>query len=186
MELICPWTIWKSQTCPPPSKKFIWRSKKCPQLLLNPCIHAFVKQVTQEIENFDKTRPSSSNLTRDQKQALENLSKNQQITIKPVDKGGNIVVMNNSFYEDICRRILFNRNWYRPIFLSCINNFKLELHRILDDTCFLVSYKKTPGNTSEWRDQHCQPFIPFRWSTNPFNNHQVDQVRRQLGWWPST
>lgn len=40
---------------------------------------------------------------------------NASIVIKPSDKGGNVVLMDNQFYKSMCRKILNNKDWYRSI-----------------------------------------------------------------------
>lgn len=35
--------------------------------------------------------------------------------IKPSDKGGYIVIMDNLFYNSMSMRVLFNTDWYLPV-----------------------------------------------------------------------
>lgn len=55
----------------------------------------------------------SMNLNEKEVEALKSLADNNQITIKPSDKGGNIVLLNNEDYINICKKILNNHDWYR-------------------------------------------------------------------------
>ena len=46
------------------------------------------------------SKPPKSNLTRDERQALKDLKKNEEITILPADKGKATVVMDKKDYEE--------------------------------------------------------------------------------------
>ncbi|KAJ1134806.1 hypothetical protein NDU88_001252 [Pleurodeles waltl] len=47
--------------------------------------------------------------------AVNSLSSNPDITLKPADKGGAIVVMDTTYYQQECRRLLSDASYYRPI-----------------------------------------------------------------------
>lgn len=47
-----------------------------------------------------------SNLSPEQTLALESLKNNFGITIKASDKGGNVVLMDNELYENMCLKML--------------------------------------------------------------------------------
>lgn len=64
-----------------------------PALSTNHGIATFLKMIGLEIKSLDSRSSSSGNLTKDEKMALRNLSNNHDITIKPSDKGGNVVLM---------------------------------------------------------------------------------------------
>lgn len=51
---------------------------------------------------------------------------------KQVDKGGNLVIMTIKQYNSMCRRILHNTNWYRPISDNCSVIFKEQLFELID------------------------------------------------------
>lgn len=51
-----------------------------------------------------KHTSSRGNLTDLEGQALTPLTNQHQLTIKPSDKGGNIVAMNNNQYETMCMK----------------------------------------------------------------------------------
>ena len=77
-------------------------------------LDAFIEGVTSEVMLKAK-KPKSSNLSDNQKIALDNLRKNHDITIKPADKGGAVVVQNTSDYIDECDRQLSDTTFYRQI-----------------------------------------------------------------------
>lgn len=61
---------------------------------------------------------------------------NQSETIKPADKGGNIVIQNNTDYVHMCRNLLDNSDWYRPIPKSLTDNYIQELYILVDGAYF--------------------------------------------------
>ena len=67
----------------------------------------------QALTNTELPRPD--NLTEDEWKALYELEKIKNIVIKPADKGGGIVVMNRTDYDDKVRALLSNKNHYTLI-----------------------------------------------------------------------
>lgn len=57
------------------------------------------------------------------------------IMIKPSDKGGNIVVMDNNQYLNTCNKILSNRKWYSRISSTKINKFHEDFCK-MDDLAY--------------------------------------------------
>lgn len=91
-------------------------SAKFPPLNLNPSIEIFVKQTLRDLLKLQHNRNvRSQNLTVEESQALNSLCNNTKITIKPSDKGGNVVLMNNEDYVRMCQNILDNGEWYKTI-----------------------------------------------------------------------
>ena len=62
------------------------------------------------ITNTELPRPD--NLTEEEWKALHELEKIKNIVIKPADKGGGIVVMNRTDYDNKVRALLNNKNHY--------------------------------------------------------------------------
>lgn len=56
-----------------------------------------------------------SNLTLGQQSALRNFTQNDQIVVKPDNKGGNVVIMDRDHYIKMCDTILNNHEWYQQI-----------------------------------------------------------------------
>lgn len=108
------------------------KSKKCPLLKTNPTIWMFVQQVMREINNLDQKKGGISNLNRNKRKALRNLETNPNLVIKPSDKGGNIVLMDNERYERICLNILSNKEWYIQISSLLPEQFNDKFYTIID------------------------------------------------------
>lgn len=66
---------------------------------------AFLKLVTADIEKMKFFHKSKSNLDRDERAALDALARVHDIVIKPFDKGGNVVVMGNTQYIEMCQNL---------------------------------------------------------------------------------
>lgn len=92
----------------PPPVSFKPKSVNFPNLSTNPNIWAFVQQVTNTIEGLNFNSAYPSNLTLAQIRAIKSLQNHPELTIKPADKGGNVVVMDVPFYEQMCLNILNN------------------------------------------------------------------------------
>lgn len=58
------------------------------------------------------TKCNPNNLTFEEN-AQNFLRKNSSIVVKPSDKGGNVVIMDNQDYVLMCLNILNNKNWYK-------------------------------------------------------------------------
>lgn len=78
------------------------KSNKFPSPSLNPNLGAFLAMTTQEIRRLKLKVPSQDTLSQMEEEALKTLTNQHQLTIKPSDNGGNIVVMNNSQYKTMC------------------------------------------------------------------------------------
>lgn len=61
---------------------------------------------------------------------LQNISSNSTITIKPSDKGGNIVILDNEQYITMCMNIL-NKVWHAPVTKSKIDKFEQEFYQLV-------------------------------------------------------
>lgn len=55
------------------------------------------------------------NLTEAQRTALLSLQTNDNIVIKPSDKGGNLVIQDKLHYESMVLALLNNKEWYRRV-----------------------------------------------------------------------
>ncbi|XP_077163796.1 uncharacterized protein LOC143831932 [Paroedura picta] len=68
-----------------------------------------------------KRRNAPFNLTQEEFNTLQQLQSDPDITIKPADKGGGIVVLNTEDYRNEVLRQLNDRKYYKPVNYSCIN-----------------------------------------------------------------
>lgn len=87
------------------------KSTKFPPLHTNSNIWAFLAQTTKKVEKATLPRSTHANLTYAQRVALDNLSNQSEMVIKPSDKGRNVVIMGELFYRNMCWDILKNRSW---------------------------------------------------------------------------
>lgn len=87
------------------------KNPQFPPLKTNPNIWTFLLQVTSDIKKkkyFSALRDNNNTL--EQQQAINQLQNNRDITIKMVDKGRNVVVMDTKRYLEMCPDILSNRD----------------------------------------------------------------------------
>ncbi|CAJ0919243.1 unnamed protein product [Ranitomeya imitator] len=76
--------------------------------------------------------PVRHNLDPLEKQALDSLSENKSIVIKPADKGGAIVVMDRSFYMTEVRRQLSDTSTYKMLQTDPTYSIQQKIRRVLD------------------------------------------------------
>lgn len=69
---------------------------------------------------------------KDEHASLGSLKKEHSLTIKPFDKGGNIVIMTNEQYATMCQKVINNKSWYRPISKSVIDKFNDAFYDLID------------------------------------------------------
>lgn len=85
-----------------------------------------------------------NNLSRAERDALQSLKQDQEIIIKPADKGGAVVVMNKTLYKQEGLRQLNNAFYYRkldyPVFPGNVSKINRILHRIFNKD--LISAKQ--------------------------------------------
>uniref|UniRef100_A0A8C3F2N4 Reverse transcriptase domain-containing protein n=1 Tax=Chrysemys picta bellii TaxID=8478 RepID=A0A8C3F2N4_CHRPI len=82
--------------------------------------------------------------------AIHSLRNNSDIIIKGADKGGAVVIMNRSDYEQKAARQLSNTTFYRPLSSNPTEEYQKKLHHLL---------KKLPAIAQEqiYTDTHLQP-----------------------------
>ena len=103
-DWIPPWTSLTDQT-----RSTITRITQETNKIINPL--SLGSGIYKQIRN----RHNGSNLCKSELLALRELKNNNDIIIKPADKGGAIVVMDRSLYVAEGRRQLHNTNYYRPL-----------------------------------------------------------------------
>lgn len=115
-----------------------WRKKSdfCLAPSTNPNAAAFLKQVNNDLEKLKRYTKCPTNLNDKEALALKQLSDNNQITIKPTDKGSNIVLLDNEKYINMCNKILKNQDWYRCIPADIVEKYNKDLY-VLVDTAYL-------------------------------------------------
>lgn len=108
------------------------KSRSFPVLKGNPNNWAFVLQVTKETEAINWKSGPPSNLSPNLKVALNSIRNNDDMIVKPSNKGGNIVIMDRLGYEKMCYDILQNRDWYRPVPAFSFSQSTRKYHQILN------------------------------------------------------
>ena len=103
----------------------------------NPTLTHFFTCTEQDLIYVTTSRRKTySNLTLQEKSALNNLKNNQSIVIKPCAKGGGICIMNTRSYLTKIHTHLQDRNTYKPLTYNPTN-------AIVNDTCTLIEYIHT-------------------------------------------
>ena len=92
----------------------------------NSIINAYLK----ELENPKISR--KKNLSLKELQAMMDLHNNTYIIIKPVDKGGSIVIMNTTDYIQEAQRQLLNPEHYRTLTTDPTVTYNKYIHHIID------------------------------------------------------
>ena len=100
--------------CPFEDRKFTLPSNATPP---NPAasVEALVMFDELELSKHSPKRPKRQNISREEKEALQQLREMHDIIIKPADKGSAVVIMNISDYVAEGDRQLADRNFYRPV-----------------------------------------------------------------------
>lgn len=91
------------------------KSQSFPPLQCNIHIWSFVQKKFHDIRSLPDLPTASNNLTQFQHTALQNLTKNYSIIIKPSDKGGNMVIMDRPKYIKMCMDIINNKEWKQKL-----------------------------------------------------------------------
>jgi hypothetical protein len=92
-------------------------------------MEAYIEQVNQEIldllkSNAEKNNP---NISSSERKCLEDLKSNKDIIIKPADKGGAIIVMNRTAYEEEIKNMLNDEKFYEEQDKDLNGDFAKEL-----------------------------------------------------------
>ena len=82
-----------------------------------PYLNTYVDRLRQEItdEMLHNQRFQRNNLSKRERAALDRLSNNRDIVIKPADKGGATVILNAIDYVEEAKRQLDNETYYKKI-----------------------------------------------------------------------
>uniref|UniRef100_A0A8C5N036 Uncharacterized protein n=1 Tax=Leptobrachium leishanense TaxID=445787 RepID=A0A8C5N036_9ANUR len=85
-----------------------------PKSLISQEISTFEQMVMTDLGRV-KTSTRSDNLTKNEKKALKELVSNEQIEIKPADKGGGTVIMTADYYREEAEKILGDVTTYKKL-----------------------------------------------------------------------
>lgn len=91
----------------------------------NPSINAFCNKLKYEIKQISRNYKNTPNLSIKEHKALQNLRKNNKITIKPADKGGGIVILDTINYEEKILTYLDNNSIYSIVSMDLLEKDNL-------------------------------------------------------------
>lgn len=95
-------------------------------------LEGYRSQTLHDLEDeLTKSRPVKYNTTFEERKSLQTLRRNEDIIIKPADKGGSIVIMNKEDYIKEANRQLDNRQHYRKLYTDPTIAWKQEIDEIL-------------------------------------------------------
>ena len=93
--------------------------------------HSIINAYLKELE-YPTTSRRKKNLPQKQVQAMRDLHNNNNIIIKPADKGGSIVIMNKADYIQEAHRQLFNPEHYKPLTSDPTTIYNKYIHHHID------------------------------------------------------
>ena len=111
-------------------------------------IHNTLKEIQK-----NKNKKYKANLKKEEWIAINTLSNNRNIVIKPADKGGNIVIMNKEDYIQEGLRQLSDHKFYETLENDPTQNYNNQIYQVLhqatnlniiDDKMKKTLYNKTP------------------------------------------
>lgn len=104
------------------------RSQKMPPLSKNKWLQIFLELVQTDLERVDWSQKITDNLTTDERQVLTDLQEQSNIVIKKSDKGGNVVLLNQQYYEQEVKRLLSDTSTYRRLDSNPFPHLVMELN----------------------------------------------------------
>ena len=86
---------------------------------------------TKVIPRDDTKEKKSFNISRNEGQAIDNLSKDTSIVIKEADKGGGIVIMNKEFYKRKRLQMLEDNSFYKQINNQALKDTMNKIKKVM-------------------------------------------------------
>ncbi|KAL2091689.1 hypothetical protein ACEWY4_011487 [Coilia grayii] len=96
-------------------------------------IRALLEGDWMALEDFSPSAEGMNNITSEQRQAIKSLSRNQQLVIKPADKGGQIVMQDRCFYLQEAYRQLSDTTYYTPLSEPLQPSTQVEIRNCIND-----------------------------------------------------
>ena len=100
-------------------------------------LETFISSVESDITSHKPNNPRHDNLTKAERQALFSLQRNNDIVIKPADKGSAVVVMDREHYISEAERQLSDSRHYKPLDHDPTDEFakkvSLAVHSMYED-----------------------------------------------------
>ncbi|XP_068135476.1 uncharacterized protein [Hyperolius riggenbachi] len=112
-------------------KSSTWTPKLGRNKKLEEYIDNFRKRIKLEI--LDKQKQTLYNLNTQERKAILSLKSNDNIVIKPADKGGAVVILDKSSYIQEANRQLSNNTYYKRLETNPTLQYSRELKNMLND-----------------------------------------------------
>ena len=140
---------------PEDDNPFKRKSTWTPDKNREPALDLFIHLITKDILNT-KPLKIADNLTKQEREALENLTERNDIVIKPADKGKATVIMDTEKYKAECFRQLNNPKFYKQLPKDITHQVEDRIHirlkrlliddEIEEDTyTYLVPHRSRPA-----------------------------------------
>ena len=98
----------------------------------SPSLETFINMNEIKLNNSNMPKIKKQNITEGERKALKNLAKDREITIKPADKGGAIVIMDTRDYIIEAKRQLHDKNTYRALDKDPTKTYSQEVNSKID------------------------------------------------------
>ena len=95
-------------------------------------LELFIETVNKDFGKTNPMKPTHSNLSRTQQQAIKSLTSNKDIVIKKADKGSAVVLMNTNEYLLECYKQLSDSTTYEPLEVDPTIDFNIEIQKDID------------------------------------------------------
>ena len=96
-------------------------------------LELYLSELEEEILKIDKTGQNYPNLTKAEREALQDLMYDKNIVIKPADKGSAIVIWDNLDYLKECQPQLGNKSVYEEMKRDPLQNITQKICNTLLD-----------------------------------------------------
>jgi hypothetical protein len=103
------------------------------------------------------TKLPPSNITKDEREALKDLTKDDSIAIFPADKGKCIVLINKQDYDAKSKHLLKDKKTYKPVGYNPTNGYR---KKVVDFTTKLANIKTINLDLKRSLDPASEPTVP--------------------------
>ena len=141
---------------------------------------SFITANNTALTGLPPLRTKHANLTPAERDALKNLVSNQNIVIKPADKGSGVVISNTNDYIHEAFRQLSDTSFYKPLEDNCISHISVDITKTLT---LMRNNKEIDKNVlrTSYQTIHVQDdFISYQKYARASFPHQAALLFRQL------
>ncbi|XP_070546065.1 uncharacterized protein [Ptychodera flava] len=121
-----------------------------------PALEAFLENIEDDILDTNNWRRTYDNIPKDERSAITELQNDNEITIKPADKGSGVVVMDTNWYINKCEEQLNDSTYYTPLKYDPTTEYLKELEKLVrkwetkkwithETAIHLIPKEPTPG-----------------------------------------